>query len=215
MKIKLASLLLVLALLLAACGTAMPEEAPAPTTTDFPTTTIATTEAPPLQEPRQAGWLNWSELALCDEITIVQVMDEQFYTEIRLLNHTTGEDVLLLEPLSEEHGDARWPALGGRLNERYFFFHYRLPESCGASSLMIYDVAQRRIVDTQFPHELEFVNTDNGRVYLCESFMITDIARLYYFELSALAGDAVTLREAGTLTYEQWDVRNMPYRRMV
>ncbi|MCL2530532.1 MAG: hypothetical protein FWE40_00040 [Oscillospiraceae bacterium] len=207
-------LILAVALLMILTACTAPEEAPTPAITDFPMTTIATTEVPPQQQPRQTGWLSWSELALCDEITIVQVMDEQFYTEIRLLNHATGEDTLLLEPLGEEHGDARWPSLGGRLNERYFFFHFRLPESCGRSSMMIYDVVQRRIIDAQFPHELEFVNVSNGRVYLCETFMITDVARLYYFELSALAGNgAVALHEAGTLTYAQWDVRNAPYRR--
>ena len=180
---------IVLALLfLAACagpvGPGYPEE---------PTTTEATTE------PAELG--TGTEIELNENITVFEVLRSWgFPYEIWMRNEQTGEEEFLLGAHPTHY---LLPVLGEQINERFFWYVYVLPETCGRSGVYFYDIEQRRSIELLSPREaaMSFVRAEQGRVYLIECRGLgpwDEEISVYYFEISALeSGEAIAPQPAG------------------
>jgi hypothetical protein len=201
-------LLVIVLLFWAACGTAGVESAE--TTTEVITTTQAETTAEiATTEYELPDW--WElpalrEIQLNDAITLFEIRHREwniFPDEIWVRNITTAEETLLFE--QNERGAV--PALGGRINDRFFTFGYYW-EGSGPFETIIFDFEQQREVAV-------FLNVhvaENERIYVhCETGWGVEpyevpVYYFYAFELeSAQNNNDIYLRYAGMTVDMLWE----------
>jgi len=218
---RFALLLLVLLLLLSACGRAEPELVTtiAPTTTAIETTSEETTteefaeeeftrpELVAFIDPNDTGWRTPAEFALSETITVYEVFSRYHSGlasyDIWMRDSDTGENKLLLGmKYDEEYGTVVAYTLEGRVNERFFAFSDCVPDTDAFSGAMFYDIAQRRIIEIHSPgYKMMLKKVENGRVYLHdEPDYDEDPDELpeFYFDISALdSGGPVAMKALG------------------
>ena len=188
-------ILLVLLLLLSACGRVglavetTTAETTALTTTEAPTTT----EMPSTVEAEMTWYLypwGFEEIAILGTSTLIYKTSSHwaYCCDIWMRDSETGEETLLLEAYGEEEGGIRIPAFGGRISERYFVYMYGLLDTDAIGNLKIYDVVQMRTVELE-GRFTAVEKVEDGKAYVFEGIEGVNDPPIFYFEISALDSD--------------------------
>jgi len=173
---RLLSILLLFALVaLPGCGGA--EGVPVTTPTD--TETESVTE--PLRQLRETVKM---ETATC----IVFEKADYITKEIWVRDKATREESLLLE--RSETYDRLVPNFSQEINERYFVYHYAVPETCHVDDFQIYDLQKRQTVDIKHPEWVFIDRIADGKLYLKSVKEYEDIViKTYTIAIAALDSD--------------------------
>jgi len=192
-------------LFLAACGTPAAE----PAITTEPETTTATTETTTelettTQELIELPERQEHEILLSETITIIEAHVWGISHEIWMRDETTGEETLLLEGNTYYSGV---PGIVSRVSGRFFQFRWFIPDTCGISGVLFYDIEQRR----EIPIAWGVALGENGRIYVhCEVGQGIGVepedVPAEFFCLSALENDeALFFQCAGMNVAELWE----------
>ena len=155
MKRLLALALVLLLLVLSACGGTEPD-----TATEIETTTeIETSEAMPADEEEPPVTIGTTEI-------FEKLLAPQGPWEIWTRDTLTGEEAQLIAYDEEQH---LLPCLVDVINERYFLFFQAIFESDGSFSPLLYDMREGRAVQIEYPDEsgsYRYCKTIDGKLYL-------------------------------------------------
>ncbi|MCL2531159.1 MAG: hypothetical protein FWE40_03255 [Oscillospiraceae bacterium] len=195
---KLLALLLVFALLLAACGIGTTPTNSTETTTEH--TTTAAEEA--LPEP-------WREIVQF-ELSLGHVLTEQFFPELNVFGIALRENdqyTLLLNP-TEAYPIFTY-ALEAAINDRFFAFISAKPNTCAISGVIFYDIMEQRIISvraqvqpTVYTSSLDLHHVEDRYIYVRERFWgdIPEYITLFRFAVAQLEqGGTVIALPAGEI----------------
>jgi len=113
-----------------------------------------------------------------------------YQQEIWLRDKATGEESLLLGP--DEDYSYVIPFFDEQINERYFIYHYGVPETCNSGDFEIYDIKKLRTVEIEHPEWVYIDRIDRRRIYLktVREYEEEDIIiNTYTIDIAALGND--------------------------
>jgi hypothetical protein len=218
---------LVIALVLAACSAPVQVYEDDGCTTDY--TVMQTTEETAAEElitMQQLPQMHPPELGRVITLSNTQTLFEidnagqnshgqwEFSREIWLRNETTGNETQLLGSQDDYS-----PTLHFAVNDRFFAYSRFIPETCARTNIRFFDTQLRRSIalnttDTYYFWDVKEITSE--RVYLVggmEPGHWPDTLSVAYFPLVALEqGVPVTLHPAGTISLDNWETLESPYR---